>query len=53
MKKYYWKKHGSDAYHWHKTCSLVPANVETDPDWATGYTPPAGREKCNQCKSKD
>jgi len=47
---YYWKKAGSDAYHWHKDCSLNKYPAE---GWTSASQPPTGREKCNQCKAKD
>lgn len=48
----YYKKIGSDTYHWNKSCSHVPFNVETNPDWKVYDYEPSG-EKCNECKSKD
>lgn len=50
---YYYKTKGSDAYHWHKDCHLVPANVHSNPDWTVSQTKPSGREQCNHCKNKD
>jgi len=49
---YYWKI-GGDTYHWHRTCSHVPADVESNPEWRVSETKPTGKEECNECKAKD
>ena len=49
---YFYKK-TSDTYHWHSTCSKLPANVRTNSDWVVTTTKPTGREQCNECKGKD
>ncbi len=46
---YYYKEVGTDAYHWERSCSR---NHYPDPGWKESYTPPPGREQCNECKSK-
>jgi len=46
---YYYKENSSDAYHWETSCSK---NNYPAPGWKKSYTPPAGREQCNECKSK-
>ena len=47
---YYWKTNNNDRYHWHRNCSK---NHWPDSGWDSGSKPPTGREKCNECKSKD
>jgi len=49
---YYYKRYGSDAYHWERSCSKVPANVSTNPEWVVTNTKPSSREQCNECKAK-
>ena len=46
---YYYKENGSDAYHWETSCEK---NEYPAPGWVKKDTPPAGREQCNECKSK-
>lgn len=46
---YYYKKEGRDVYHWERSCHL---NKYPAPGWTSSNTPPAGREQCNECKSK-
>ena len=46
---YYYKKEGSDAYHWETSCA---DNHYPAPGWVKSDSPPRGREECNQCKSK-
>ncbi len=46
---YYYKEKGSDAYHWEKSCSK---NNYPNEGWICTRTKPAGREQCNECKSK-
>lgn len=48
---YYYRK-GRDTYHWEKSCSKVPTNVSTDPDWVVTNTKPSGKEQCNECRNK-
>lgn len=48
----YYKRIGSDTYHWHRACSSVPADVETNPNWRVSTSRPSG-EKCNECMAKD
>jgi len=49
----YYYKTNRDTYHWHYMCSKVPAEVESISGWVVSKTRPKGREKCNECKSKD
>ena len=46
---YYYKEHGSDAYHWETSCSR---NHYPAAGWKKSNTKPAGREQCNECKKK-
>ena len=45
----YYHKRGSDTYHWELSCHFVANRTS---DWETTYSPPAGKEQCNECKSK-
>ena len=46
---YYYKKSGSDTYHWERSCAN---NHYQDEGWETTSTKPTNREQCDQCKSK-
>lgn len=46
---YYFKKYGNDVIHWEQSCSK---NHYPDPGWEKSSTAPAGREQCDECKSK-
>lgn len=48
----FYKKSSSDAHHWYRTCSEVPANVDENSNWETSFKTPSGREQCNECKAK-
>jgi hypothetical protein len=45
----YYYKEDSDTYHWETSCRK---NHYPDPGWKKSNTKPAGREQCNECKSK-
>ena len=46
---YYYKENSSDAYHWETKCSK---NKYPAPGWKKSNVAPAGREQCNECKTK-
>ncbi len=45
----YYYKEGSDTYHWETSCSK---NHYPAPGWKKTFTRPAGKEQCNECKTK-
>lgn len=48
----YYKRKGSDIYHWHRTCPHVPYDAEYKSNWRVYITRPSG-EKCSECMEKD
>ena len=47
---FYYKKFGSDTYHWELLCSR---NFYPKSGWKTSKRPPSGREQCNECKTTE
>lgn len=46
---YYYKKDGTDTYHWETSCSK---NHYPETGWVKADSAPSGREQCNECKTK-
>jgi hypothetical protein len=39
-----------NAYHWHRNCRLVPAGVQSNPDWMMSNLAPENRGECSSCR---
>ena len=40
-------------YHWHRKCKLVPAGVQSNPDWMMSNLAPNDRNECQVCRRLD